>query len=152
MKKSPSHESGFTFVEVMIALVLLASASAILVGMQSAAVHRTIRDTSAQKSMMVARRIMAMIETIPDNELNLSSQGEQSAIALMEQLQIPTEDTSSDDILLTKLSANLQVDDWLLPVPGAEDTPMKKIILSLSWGNSPQDHISIEFIRGFQIR
>ena len=56
MKKSPSHESGFTFVEVMIALVLLASASAILVGMQSAAVHRTIRDTPAQKSMMVARR------------------------------------------------------------------------------------------------
>ena len=75
MKKSPSDESGFTFVEVMIALVLLASASAILVGMQSAAVHRTIRDTSAQKSMMVARRIMAMIETIPDNEFNLSSQG-----------------------------------------------------------------------------
>lgn len=136
----------------MIALVLLASASAILVGMQSAAVHRTIRDASAQKSMMVARRIMAMIETIPDNEFNLSSQGEQSAIALMEQLQIPSEDVSTDDALVTKLSANLQIDDWLLPVPGAEDMPMKKIVLSLSWGSSEQDRVSIEFIRGFQIQ
>lgn len=152
MTKCPSHERGFTFVEVMIALVLLASASALLVGMQSAATNRTIRDTSAQKALMVARRILSIIETIPDTEFTISSMQEQPAVALMEQLQIPTEDTSNDDVLLNKLSATLQIDDWLLPVPGAEETPMKKVLLSLSWGPSNQDRISIEFIRGFQIQ
>lgn len=152
MIKRPYAQRGFTLIEVMIALVLLASASALLVGMQSAAVNRTIRDSSAQQALMVARRLLAMIETIPDTEFNLSSQGEQSAIALMEQLQIPMEDTSTDNGLLNKLSATLQVDDWLLPVPGAEETPMKKIVLNLSWGPSQQDNISIEFIRGFQIQ
>ncbi len=149
IRASKNNQQGFTFLEVMIALALLAAAGSILIGMQSAAVKRTIRDSSAQQALLVARRIMATIESIPDNEFDLSSQSQQPSRELMSQLQIPLDDGNNDESALEAISAELTVDDWPLPVPDAEDVMMKQIVVRVSWGILPQDAISLRLLKSF---
>lgn len=134
-RRERSRERGFTFLEIMIAVMLLASASAILVGMQGAAIQRGARDLQAQQAMLMARRIMASIEALTGREFDLTSQGPLPARDLLNQFKIPPSEDPVDERITQQLQASLEVEDWLLPIPNAEASPMKKISLGISWGS-----------------
>ena len=143
-------ESGFTFVEVIVALTLLAVAAGLLIGLEGAAVRRTIRDTQAQQSMLAARRIMSSIEAMRTKDFTLGNVDNQPAAAVIQQLGGPSSDDPSETKALDLLSATIQVEDWVLPLPQTESTPLKRILLKVAWGTEVDESISVLYLMPVQ--
>jgi prepilin-type N-terminal cleavage/methylation domain-containing protein len=143
-------ESGFTFVEVIVALTLMAVAAGLLIGLEGAAVRRTIRDTQAQQAMLAARRIMSAIETMRTREFTLGNQDNQPIAEVLQQLGTPATDEPSETKALEMLSATIQVEDWVLPLPETESTPLKRISLKVAWGEEPDEAITILYLMSLQ--
>jgi len=144
--KRDQLEGGFTFVEILVALTLLAGAAGLLIGLQGAAVRRTLRDTQAQQAMLAARRIMSSIESMKPADFNLSNQDNQPVASVLQALGVPASSTSSEQDSLSSLSASIQVEDWVVPLPNATPEPMKRITLRISWGIAPDDSITIFYL------
>ena len=64
--KRANRSSGFTLVEIMIAIVILASSITVILGLQSAIMKRAIDDKSRLTAMLFARRILASLESSID--------------------------------------------------------------------------------------
>jgi prepilin-type N-terminal cleavage/methylation domain-containing protein len=143
-------ERGFTFFEVMVALALLAVAASILIGMEGAAIRRTLRDTNAQQAMLAARRIMAAVETMKEPDFNLSNQNNRPVLDVLQELGAPNPTDPTALEALQNISASITVEDWILPIPNAESSPMKRVAVSLSWGPQADDRFDVLFIRALK--
>lgn len=139
------HQRGFTFVEIIIALSLLAIAAGLLIGLQSAAVQRTLRDRSAQQAMLAARRIMASIEANAD-KLQISDQSNEPLSAVLQTLGAPAPSATDNKQELDNLRVSLQFVDWDLPLENIENPAMRKVILTISWSDAPQDSFKIDYL------
>jgi prepilin-type N-terminal cleavage/methylation domain-containing protein len=141
-------DGGFTFIEVTVALALLAVAASILIGMQGAAVRRTLRDTNAQTAMLVARRIMASIEILSDAEFSLATQSNSPVKDLMQQLNISGIGERTESPALDAMTASVSVDDIEIPIPMNESVEqMRRIVLRLSWGTGSDESIQLVYQR-----
>lgn len=139
-------QRGFTFVEVIVALTLLAASASILIGMEGAAIRRTIRDQNAQQATLAARRIMASIEAIKSNEFNLASSDNQSVEQLLSTLGV--EPGQQRNALPTPpLTASLVVEEQPIPFLNTVINPMKRITLTVSWGPGRDDFITVFYLR-----
>jgi prepilin-type N-terminal cleavage/methylation domain-containing protein len=139
---------GFTFIEVTVALALLAVSASILIGMQGAAVRRTIRDTNAQTAMLAARRIMASIEILNDAEFSSISQGNSPVKDLMQQLNITGLGERTESPALDAMTASVSADDVEIPIPINESVEqMRRIVLRLSWGPGSDESIQLVYQR-----
>jgi prepilin-type N-terminal cleavage/methylation domain-containing protein len=149
--RSPGKQGGFTFIEVTIALALLAMASGVLIGMQSAAVRRTLRDTNAQAAMLAARRIMASIEVSKDSEFAVGTQNTSSVGDLLQQLNISGIGDKVDSSTLNGMTAAVSVDELELQMPFEETQEiMKKITLRVSWGPGVDESLALVYQRSPQ--
>jgi prepilin-type N-terminal cleavage/methylation domain-containing protein len=145
MRRTSHNQAGFTFIEVMVALIILASASGILVGMQSSAIARTIRDKNAQQGMLLARRIMSSIEALGPTGLVGNFDGEPAMNALQKwSIPEPTEDI--DKKALAPFSVSIASEDFVLPLPNTSQDPMKKILLRVSWGREVDESFIIMYL------
>jgi prepilin-type N-terminal cleavage/methylation domain-containing protein len=145
---SARTDGGFTFIEVTVALALLAVAASILIGMQGAAVRRTLRDTNAQTAMLVARRIMASIEILSDAEFSLATQSNAPVKDLMQQLNITGLGERTESPALDAMTASVSVDDIEIPIPMNESVEqMRRIVLRLSWGTGSDESIQLVYQR-----
>ena len=145
---SADSNRGFTFIEVTVALALLAVAASILIGMQGAAVRRTLRDTNAQTAMLVARRIMASIEILNDAEFSFPSQSNAPVIDLMQQLNITGLGAKAESPALNNMTANISVEDIEIPIPTNESIEqMRRVILKLTWGPGYDESIQLVYQR-----
>jgi len=143
-------EQGFTFLEVIVALALLAVSASILIDMEAAAVRRTIRDQNAQQATLAARRIMASIEAIDDKDFTLASSQGRPAEELLQELGVDTAAQSlqgGPQVSAPPLTASLLVEDQPIPLPNTVVDPMKRIILKVSWGPGRDDFITIFYLR-----
>jgi prepilin-type N-terminal cleavage/methylation domain-containing protein len=143
-----ARQTGFTFIEVTVALALLAVAASILIGMQGAAVRRTIRDANAQSAMLVARRIMASVELLKDSEFMLATQTNGPVRELLQQLNITELGSRAESSAIDQMTASVTVDEleieWLV-VPKKEK--MKRIVLRLTWGPGPDESMQLVYQR-----
>lgn len=141
-------QSGFTFIEVTVALALLSVAASILIGMQGAAVRRTIRDTNAQAAMLVARRIMASIETLRDSEFMLSTQSGGPVRDLLQQLNITGIGERPESSAIDQMTASVTVDEIDIQMPFEETQErMKRVVLRLSWGPGADESMQLVYQR-----
>lgn len=125
--------AGFTFIEVIIAVMLLSNATMLLIGLEASAIQRTVRDRSTQQAMLAARRIMSQIESIeqtaaPDNQSDVP------VPALLAQLGAPATTDPRELQVLERLRASMVVEDWTPPFPNIEAPAMKRISLEIAWG------------------
>jgi prepilin-type N-terminal cleavage/methylation domain-containing protein len=134
------RQGGFTFIEVLLALVILASASAILVGMQSAAISRAIRDRNAQQAMLFARRIMSSVEILGESG-DIQASDEQPALQMMQAYGVPNPSSDLEKKALEPLKASLMVEEFPLPIPIPNKDPalLRKLTLKVSWGTNIDD-------------
>lgn len=131
--------------EIVIALAVMASAAAIIIGMQGAALRRTMRDSNAQQALLVARRIMASIEAMSPRNFNLSSQDNQPVSAILQTLGLPASEVKGEDDPLRSLMASVTVDD--LPIPLIQkEVLMKRIALRISWGTGFDDALEVLYL------
>jgi prepilin-type N-terminal cleavage/methylation domain-containing protein len=144
--KRHQSERGFTFIEILVALTLLAAAAGLLIGLQSAAVRRTLRDTQAQQAMLAARRIMSSIESMKKDSFDLSNQDNQPVASVLQALGVPASSDPSEQDALASLAASIQIEDWILPLPDMDQNPMKKITMKIAWGVAPDESISILYL------
>jgi len=139
-------QRGFTFIEVIVALALLAASASILIGMEGAAIRRTIRDQNAQQATLAARRIMASIEAIDAKEFNLASSDNQAVEQLLSTLGVEPA-RQRGGATMPPLTASLVVEDQPIPFPNTVINPMKRITLTISWGPGRDDFITVFYLR-----
>lgn len=145
MRRSARAQSGFTFVEVMVALIILASASAILTGMQSSAIARTIRDKNAQQGMLLARRVMASIEAQGAQDMVGNFEGE-PALSALQKWGIPEPTEEAEKKALTPFSVSMMSEDFVIPLPNIDQDPMKKLTLRVMWGPEIDESFIISYL------
>ncbi len=144
-KRKEHRNSGFTFIEVVIALAVMASAAGIIIGMQGAALRRTTRDTYAQQAMLAARRIMASIEALNPKNFNLQTQENQPVSAVLQTLGVTSLSDKDEAAAMSALNASLLVEDWPIPLLEKE-VLMKRIILRLFWGQGWDEAFEVIYL------
>lgn len=143
-------QTGFTFIEITVALALLAVAASMLIGMQGAAVRRTLRDIRAQEAMLVGRRIMASIETLKDGDLLLALRENGSVRDLLQQLNIVGVGDKSESSAINQMTASVTNDELQLemPKPPNQQVTMRRITLRLTWGPGVDESVLLVYQRG----
>lgn len=143
-EKVVKQERGFTFVEVIIAVMLLAVATSVLIGLESSAVQRLIRDRNTQQAMLAARRIMSMIEIQQDN-LTLANQIQGPVATVLSQIGAPTITDEAERLALEPLNASVTIEPWTPPGNNIEENAMNRITLSIAWGPTPDEAFMIVY-------
>lgn len=145
LKRRAHHQRGFTFLEIIIALMILASGAGILIGLESATIQRTIEDRTVQQAMLAARRIMAAIETIapPDQVTSLPRQ---PLITLLQELKAPPVASPEEKMALERYTAEVQVEVFPLPLPNIEPNPLQMVSLKIFWSERPADLFEIQYL------
>jgi len=138
-------ERGFSFIEVIVALSLFAAGAALIVGLASSAINRTVRDRNAQQAMLAARRIMASIETA-GSRLEISDQDNRSVSEVLEALGVPPTTEEGEKGKLSALSATLRIQEWNLPFENIQNPAMKKVDLAVSWGDGVGEALRIDYL------
>jgi prepilin-type N-terminal cleavage/methylation domain-containing protein len=147
LRRRRSQQSGFTLIEITVALSLLAVSASIFIGMQGSTVRRTLRDTNAQAAMLVARRIMASIEILKDSEFTISTQSESPVRDLLQQLNITGMGERAESAAIDQMTASVVVDELELVLPLDRQEQMKRITLKLTWGPGADESIQIVYQR-----
>ncbi len=140
-------QSGFTLIEITVALSLLAVSASIFIGMQGSAVRRTLRDTNAQAAMLVARRVMASIEILKDSEFMLATNSEIPVRDLLQQLNITGIGDKAESAAIDQMTASVAVDELELVLPLDRQEQMKRITLRLAWGPGADESIQLVYQR-----
>lgn len=144
-RRQAQHQRGFTFLEIIIALMILAAGAGILIGLESATIRRTIEDRTVQQAMLAARRIMAAIEIITPPE-HVESLQRQPLISLLQQLKAPPVTTDEEKQALERYTAEVLVQDFPLPLPNIEPNPLQMVSLRIFWSERPNDVFEIQYL------
>lgn len=124
----------------------MAAASVTLIGMQSAAIARTVRDRNAQQGMLLARRIMASIEASSDNPMDIPTFENESGIGALQKFGIPEPSDDIDKRALAPFQVTLVGDELQLPLPNVDQDPLKKLSLRVSWGPAIDETFMITYL------
>lgn len=134
-------DRGFTIIEIVIAVAILATALVTLLGVQASILERTVRDRNVQQAMLLAREALAAIESL-DEPLDLQS--EQMPIGqLLEKLGIEHGAWDAELEQLDLYTAQFNVTAW--GIPGLDDEAMKRVSLVLFWGPDPRDQFEVVY-------
>lgn len=138
-QKKRVSQRGFTFIEVVIAVSLLAAAAAIIIGLQASAVQRGIHDKFSQISILVARRLMASLEA---NEQDLQP-FEQSGrvVELLTTFKMNMPEDKDELSILEQLQATVRIEPW--SIPNVDPDAMRKISVIVSWSPDPYDAVRL---------
>jgi prepilin-type N-terminal cleavage/methylation domain-containing protein len=146
MKRS---QQGFTFLEVIIALAVLASALTIILGLQSALVQRTVLERQQREATRLAREILSAVEAresagdpLEVGTFNGTPEEIFNGILPSEQIQRD----SSLDATDFQYEAQLSVEYWGID---KSDKAMKRISLLISWGKRRPESLQLAFFIPF---
>jgi hypothetical protein len=131
--------SGFTIVEIVIALAILATAVVTLLGLNAAILSGTNRSEERLRSTLLLRRILSAIEFEPPGELPFSARGDVSEVlrALKSQGSlIEREDLS--------YPCEVEIKRW--EIAGLPISDLWRAEARVVWGPNPTDTLAIDYI------
>ena len=141
---------GFTLMEVTMALLLLAGALVVLLGLQSSTIQRAVRDRNQQQAMLIARSILAAVE-VAATDLEPQDITE-APDRLIEKLVGAPPPERLEEGAGRSFEANLRIEEFELPVPNQDpkfgDNPikLKQIVLTVFWGETSADQLQVVFL------
>lgn len=146
-REEASSNAGFTLIEIIIAVLILASSLTILLGLQSATVRRAIQDRETQQAMLVAREIMSTVETVKDPVLiqNASGSAEEVMKSVSGGAPLPEGDIDPSG----QFTVDLVVEKVPLPILG-EDR-MKRLTLTLLWEGGPPRGLVLDYFIALEV-
>lgn len=119
--------------EIAIAVFILAASLASLIGLQAAAVQKSLSDAGRLRAMLLSRHILASIET--RDEVLEVAQNSASAKEFLEEQEV-LEEEKNTGLDLEGLTVDQQVQYWGLP---EKPDALKRVVLSVRWSEAPND-------------
>jgi prepilin-type N-terminal cleavage/methylation domain-containing protein len=141
MKQCAYSQQGLTLIELMIALLLLAGAFTVLLGLQGSVLGRTFEDGRRLQAMLIARQILSAVESSDTALENQSKTG--SVRDILE--EVGTVDSEDDQRLasLAVFEVTLEVTD--VQLPQIEGNLMKHLLLTVSWGEKANNAFLVDY-------
>lgn len=143
--ESPLHQQGFTILEVLVAVVVLAAAILPILGVQSAALDRVMRNEQEQKAVLIARQILAFIEG--SEQVLGASRAEKTALELLQELASGAKGVEYNPVnkmQLREYNALFVVEPWNIEMLG--ETTLLRVVLEISWSQDPRDRVQIAYL------
>lgn len=140
--KRHSVQSGFTLIEIIIAVMILAISFTTILGLQSSSTDQAIRTRNKQQAMLMAREIMSAIE-LTGTAIENTSMNAPARVVLEKYLPADSKKPIEKDPTALPLTADLNINYW--GVKGLPDKSIKRVTLKLYWSDNPQDKIVIEY-------
>lgn len=137
-------QTGFTLIEIIIAVMILAISLTTLLGLQSASMNQAVRTRNAQEAMLAARTIMSGIEYAGGSLKNREFKGTVTEVAknfIIGDVFKPLEAKQQ----IIPLQAFVKIEYW--PVKGLPDDAMQKITLTVSWSSATTDQVTIYYFQ-----
>ncbi len=132
---------GFTLIEVVFAVLILAGSLVVLLGLQTSSLQLTGRDKMTQQAMLYARRILSPIETSKEG---IDIQDEQGSVKELMQKFIPGDSSVDTDTTISPaFRARLKVEHW--GIPKVNEEAMKRLTLTISWGESTDERFEVVY-------
>ncbi|MCB0319416.1 MAG: type II secretion system protein [Bdellovibrionales bacterium] len=150
-----NRDTGFTFLEVIISLVLLVTALSILLGLQTSLIDRAVIERQQREAMQYAREIFSAVEAretagnpmsagtvegTPDDVLSAILSG-----AANREQEDATDSPKS--VFPTPPETTVDVQYW--GIPEVNEKAMKRIELRINWGPSAQERLQLLFFIPF---
>ena len=133
------RQHGFTLIEIIIAVMILAVSLITLLGMQSSATQIAIKTRNKQEAMLAARTILAGIEYAGNSLKNTSAKGPASEIAAKYLSKEATAPIAAQEKRVP-LIGNLVIEYW--PMKGLTAQSLQRVSLTISWSDRPEDSIT----------
>lgn len=138
-KKLFINQSGFTLIEISIAILMLATSLVVLIGLEQSSMQRAINDKDRRVALSVARRIMSDVE-IKKITIDIDQKKEDKLLNFLKQNDFELEDDDIEKKNLEKFSIVLQASSP--PLAGIEqDNLIKLIELTISWGETNREKL-----------
>ena len=138
-RNKPRNSAGFTLIEIIIAVMILAVSLTTLLGLQSSATQTAIQTRNKQEAILTSRAIMSAIEYAGGVIKNQSTKGSASDVALRFLSQEATAPIVAQEKRIP-LTAALTIEDW--PMEGLPANSLKKVTLTIGWGPKPEDSVT----------
>lgn len=143
-KRSPSsapvtlqRQCGLTLIELTFAVLILAGSVIVLLGLQTSALQLAAHDHNSQRAMLIARRIMAPLETTRRQLENKSYSGIFPEVLK----EVAPYDTDYIDPRDEQLEVDLQISDW--GIPDLNPQAMKQVSMTIRWGSSKDEELGL---------
>jgi len=136
------ESDGFTLIEVILAVVLLASSLAVILSLQSSILDQTVRDRNREVALLAGRRILAQMELGDGTVDDFEESGPLPQI-LRKICKKEIENSEEDIEKFSIFDATLSIRPWGLP--GLNENAMKRITLTISWTKSPLDMVELVY-------
>lgn len=134
-----NQELGFTLVEILIAVVILATSLTVILGLQSAVIDRTVSSNVKKEALLATRQILSAVEAREANGIPLDTQIYEGSISelLTVLLEIPYERGQSREWEAPELQGELLVEYW--GIPQVSEQAMKRVQFTVRWGESERE-------------
>ena len=132
-------QNGFTLIEMMIAVLILATALVVMLGLEQSNIVRTINDQNRKVALSLARKVMAAID-LEQITINIDEEKESKIIDFFNQnnIEYDNDDKKNYDKFSIVLKASSPT------IAGIEqDNIIKLIELKILWGESYKEQLSI---------
>lgn len=136
--------NGFTLLEVLIALLILATSMVTILSLQGAIMSRTVQDSRAQRALLASRLILSLIEAQEDTLPFTNDQGTVADIIKViapEGGNLPTILNLSD---YADIQAAITTQPWT--AGGIAENLLKKFVITLKWGDGPGEFLETTYL------
>lgn len=128
--------SGFTLIEITLAIFLLAVSLVTILGLQSSVVQRSINDSNELQAMLIARRILASIES---GETPATVQDRTARASTF----LHSDDEQHDDKIDESLEVQLKIEEWT--IEAFPQALVNRVLVRVFWGEDPSQSLSIYY-------
>jgi prepilin-type N-terminal cleavage/methylation domain-containing protein len=138
---------GFTFIELLFAVLILAAAILPIYGLQTTALDRVARNENELQATLIARQLLSFVE---GSEGNLrSTNTELRADDALRQIAKGTKglDYQPANVdVLRQYSVIFAVEPWTIQVTEQLPIPLQRLRLEVSWGPTSRDRVKFMYL------
>jgi len=141
------HNKGFTFIELLFAVLILAAAILPIYGLQTTALDRIARNENELQATLIARQLLSFVE---GSEGNLrSTNRELRADDALRQIAKGTKGLDYQPAnldVLAQYSVTFVVEPWTIQLTEQLPIPLQRLRLEVSWSPSPRGRVKFMYL------
>lgn len=135
------NSAGFSLIEVVFAVLILASALVTLLGLQSSSLQLSAHSKFTQRAMLIARDILAPIETSKEPIDIQDLEGTPREV--LEKVLPARINDNNKDTQDAMFRVRLKVEYW--GIPKVNEEAMRRITLTVRWSTAALDSFEIVY-------